>query len=1271
MSDRLITGTPHLSPDSFRMSQQMLKQYYDQHVKRSVGYKDMDGLPYVGITENFGSEMLVETRKMRLKRPPLDWVHLNSTFQQYFDLQYADFINTYDQQNLIMACVIPNTMIDLGSQETYRVKFTNVQELKVIRAAADGDETSVVDTFLKTFDNPVLLIDDVEYPLYVNDQSNAEHNVTYYFALNHMTTDLIDTYDDGTLITVDMKKFNEIPFIWFTLQDFRTYPPFALDPTANEDVNGDPLLTIGSNGQHQHCLYPLMYGEENLPYSAETTPYWYLKVEGDFTDLERIYNDKVYELNLTALISKIRYVQFADEDTFQTTPLVNHEITFTGSNVKVTLNHVNGTPWIFHRPVEGDYDYDGETYVNNVYALIPIDAFLGNVPFEDHQSLTPAFHVIFNDEYYDPSETMINHMRAGLHLDYTTDYSDHSVEKKFGIVYGLSDFGGLPEYYSRFLDRSIHHAHAELYAIRDDANVRNQKPTDKQTAAIILESGIPDNDIKEITADMDPVIVYAGNRTYNTDASAIVSSVNFLSNIGYYNNHTLPDVTAAPQYQTLQKFVYHGNRTFSTGIIEFDPMLEFGRGYLISNDGTKYENNAKSSTPRAARTAARICDIPTAYEQLENITGVSPTVVIDTKYVSQKASYTDDIFNKIWNQLSSKWYLISHSTASGIVYNFAPHLADLPDTIGTANGTVAIPPEKKNHLTIEEFTDTLSVGTPGTDYTTSSEFGFNIGGMFFRGTVNDVVAGGINEFEIELDPSRVGDDPLEIPIANFNARESSIPVSTTSGTGSGAVLTCSIPQAIWDANAITVTDTHDGVYTYVKDERHEGMFIVPYTDDDGWDTEHMIQLTGDIDVGNVYYDNQTTRDQRTTRGTYLYNMLRYLSIVGNGFDYSTATPSFIVSRDTVYPLPLDSYGITAEALSTGADLHEAISNVGMNTWDCFVTALPETPNPSSSNYKVITWEKEYRQPNGSFAMNMLFPKNSDLALNIYHGNWNGIKLAVDDQNVIPLVYDIMYTKDKGVRTYTASSAGISLVNKSDCTLSTLVDNNANDTYDQLYYGSTMNYNLYRFNQLARCDEVDEMRRYLNTLDSNTIYSMIVEKFGDNNYVTKYYSFEEKPYVADTAYSAGDRIIDVMQNLYAAQENFTATTVDSDVSAGHMILIGKSKKDILVDYYIMNDYPAYDKINLSLFKRQGDSTLISDDTPIGSAVPIRHLAHSFVNISGSTPDADKLQVLRLEADIQDLSSFRMYDNGEDISDHVLLILNEHAYTFDGHNWVLKH
>ena len=48
------------------------------------------------------------------------------------------------------------------------------------------------------------------------------------------------------------------------------------------------------------------------------------------------------------------------------------------------------------------------------------------------------------------------------------------------------------------LKNTIHHSHVDIYAIRDHNNEYTQLPMKKQTAGILLDSAIPQNELPEL-----------------------------------------------------------------------------------------------------------------------------------------------------------------------------------------------------------------------------------------------------------------------------------------------------------------------------------------------------------------------------------------------------------------------------------------------------------------------------------------------------------------------------------------------------------------------------------------------------------------------------------------------------------------------------------------------------------------------------------------------------------------------------------------------------
>jgi hypothetical protein len=88
---------------------------------------------------------------------------------------------------------------------------------------------------------------------------------------------------------------------------------------------------------------------------------------------------------------------------------------------------------------------------------------------------------------------------------------------------------------------------------------------------------------------------------------------------------------------------------------------ERGRVYVLSNDPVEYINNKTAehyndqNYKKPDCTVARICDIPTSAMQLMGVSGLSPTQVVDKKYVRQHASYNIDDKDRLYNQTASRW----------------------------------------------------------------------------------------------------------------------------------------------------------------------------------------------------------------------------------------------------------------------------------------------------------------------------------------------------------------------------------------------------------------------------------------------------------------------------------------------------------------------------------------------------------------------------------------------------------------------------------------
>ena len=153
------TQTPYGSPDSLRQFLQLRKQFYNLHVTADTGFEDCDGLQYSSSIQNFGAEILLESRKMRMRRPPVPIIKPNRYFSYYFNIDYSDYIDSYEQSNMLMGCVKSNTMM---SNHTYQLLFEDCEIVNVIRSNSYSDKRVHITEFYRTTTDPKLVIDDSE-----------------------------------------------------------------------------------------------------------------------------------------------------------------------------------------------------------------------------------------------------------------------------------------------------------------------------------------------------------------------------------------------------------------------------------------------------------------------------------------------------------------------------------------------------------------------------------------------------------------------------------------------------------------------------------------------------------------------------------------------------------------------------------------------------------------------------------------------------------------------------------------------------------------------------------------------------------------------------------------------------------------------------------------------------------------------------------------------------------------------------------------------------
>ena len=160
----VIRQTPNVTPDSMRQKLHMDERLFNGYTPKSFGYTATNQTQYSSNIQNWGSELLLETRKLKLDRPPLGDIHLLSTsedaFKQFFELKYSDNRDSYEQECCVMAILKKGV---LHNRKVY-LTFTNVKKVILPRALSDSENKVYPHVVWKTTTPPFLHVQAYEGP---------------------------------------------------------------------------------------------------------------------------------------------------------------------------------------------------------------------------------------------------------------------------------------------------------------------------------------------------------------------------------------------------------------------------------------------------------------------------------------------------------------------------------------------------------------------------------------------------------------------------------------------------------------------------------------------------------------------------------------------------------------------------------------------------------------------------------------------------------------------------------------------------------------------------------------------------------------------------------------------------------------------------------------------------------------------------------------------------------------------------------------------------
>ena len=1260
--------SPFVGMDALRAFNKINKSLFDVHTKRYSGFTDEYGIQYAGTVENFGSELLLEPRKLLMDKLPIGDIFTKNTMSFYFDIDYSGYVNTYDQQNMLCATLKKDALL---SNKEYKVYFENVEKVYIPRSRSSSAPDVYRDAFYVTTTPPKMIIyneDETssEVDLILTDNTNNDSK--YYFHVGVDTNDIVDSIDEEnhTILTKALSyKMIGFSFIWITCDALRTLPNIGF--INNEYYNDLPLLTIGNNGHDggsdsivyhyggDSIVYPFMNGLPSINNSAAEK--WFIKVNSaDNTAFTTRSSDVI---NYSSEIKEIHFIMYHDEqDLPNTTPSVDICITYdhTYSKMMLFTEDLFNSVWSFRRPEEGDYDYDGRTYRNLPYAYSKLMNFYNNWSYSTNTKLIPGFSIAFDEKYHFLNEDYLLNTFTGIHVDNNGDLSDNGISKKYGTIHDLGDFDGLPPYFKYYIKENLHRSHMEMYSIRDKQDDPNQDILDKQVAGIIIDSAIPKMTTLEVPEGANPTVVYA----YTTDEFmryedrsghdhyVPINDKNHLTEITYHDDNTCGNSTMN-EYKDEPKFIYHGNGIFTLDLFdELSPIDEYGRVYIISNDPITYENSLITGN-KPARTFARICDIPTNYMQLTGIRGYIPTFVVDSKYVHTECNFIFDDKNIIYNRIGRDNWLGSRLLN---VY-YAPVV--FPESSFTVMEAL--------FKTMYPFYSNLN-GQITLDFDNIISLTFDISDVDYTdGTHVRIYFGGFPvEFELHNNGVEIAYDVItDIPSGTtvnrsfFEDRISTLTVFPLTGNDPIGDVTVTIDEISWASSEMRKTNDslnsgfyfmfdHDG-YVWVIDkeydstiDRYRFVFQQRLTGEELYENKYDAFMDNDSDKVSDAFMYNTINPVGNTLGTVsnvkttdIPTVITNDNDVTGNIDYSyQLNESLINSQDTFYIIHPETETnhtvVSIERYHVDEALYYLItSDVRPSDW-------PTTDEPSTKYFKKVNSTYVGVTSTDSYAKDRYYvrsiygfaplqhPTMCDLSLSSYTNKPNRFRMT-DTDNAQPslVVYDpaidhkLSYDNDVKINNVKV------IESKNKITCSDVLTN-------EFHTGNIANCNIYRYNEFDTTKTIDGVAG-LRNYSRETLLEMLQEKFPECD-ILKNPDDYSKTYIVNY----------FMQNLI----------------------------DYNIDGSFYTDNPSdtvYRRNNISLFAVK-DEDLTNKDFK-GDIINITdERYYETIEIDGSPSKAYPLYVFKLDIDsfpVEGLNGFRVYDEaGNDISEYCIIIINMNKY-----------
>lgn len=1106
MNEKPYELLPILGPDGVRKILRANKNLFNSYTKKNYDVTNQGEITNVGTVENFGSELLLESRKLGNERLDFYKNNLTSEFKFYFDPVWSPLTPTDFQRTILQCLLKKNVFLE---DCTYDLVFNDIRERYILRSDSTSDPYVKKNKFYESSDVYLKIVDGNNVEKHVKITNNASFVIGFYY--NSQTDDYAIINEEALTLIVELDKdMYDMPWLWLYFPNQEDSHQYPIQIEDNFDVNNNTLISLGADGHNVSHGYLSVYGEENIPYVPE-------EVEGNKWIVKCYTNDEIEQFSLTNRslnwglnIVRVDFGYGADARSIDPQEITSLTVD-TSTGAKLSLNKDAG--WQFQKPSEGDSDYDDLTDHNPAYAYIDLSVFADNMP--EDAVLTPAFDIACKERHNETEmedRLLFNDSKSGMHIDASSEISDNGVSKKNGVIHDLGDFDGLPAYFQYMLPETIHRIHTEIYSINQKLSLK-EEPIQRGTAALILDTAIPQIEADMLLDNLNLSITYnyeVGRRFDTTEPP--IDEKNALSEVVYVDPYNF-GCSSQAKYVLNHKFIYHGNRVFSLGKTGLDPEKEIGRVYYVSNDDIKYKNNEllNEYQKKPGLTLARICDIPTSFLELIQIPYKSPAIVIDELYVRSECSFKESEKYDLWYD--------KHPTLVNLNGRYIfEYYQDLNTIMGQTWMNIHYPHAtnligKLNLASDAGVNFVWEVGEPGSGYAPGDILATMVGGQKVEITVHSAPDG-----ELAIIVGEWVDYDFDKSL--FPSQYTSFPLSNISSSGSGGTAVLHIYDDKWASFVQGTAPTQETFYALKKDS-YENVWVWEYdvVNHTWFQTDN--QLTG-VKVTPNYYDTDTyDRLSRTTTSTFIRNMLMNTSC-------SKYTPNIIYNTDTV-----EVTGIDPNDVETGVDLSAQILHANIQNGSYLLYTESDSVYLKICADNFIDGIDPYTLPRFHNLNVSQYTNHSNKLMIHSYGN--------EKTQMVPFIYNpFKTTKDHYSSDGKLHRDGNRLIS---------------EYYNDYVVGGFLSNNLYEYNVYKMNSDVKQTRELLESQSREGVVYFIQENFPDCHLLdyegTKFECDKETlidyamtNYSLDPLYKKND--IDKLRTMNdKVEESISGTTVGDD------------------------------------------------------------------------------------------------------------------------------